>query len=103
VAPVTPSLSDFNIPTITLRISNLNYTIIPPLTNSNGAFTYYVTNQQMSGVFSPNTDNFISVNGNVLTITNGGTATVFANQAPAGVYGEGTISTSLTINSVNIL
>jgi hypothetical protein len=95
VVPVTPSLSDFNIPTITLRISNLNYTIIPPLTNSNGAFTYYVTNQRasLSNVI------FVSVNGNVLTFIGGGTATVFANQAPDGVYGEGTISTSLYVIS----
>lgn len=78
----------------------LNYTITPPSSNSNGAFTYYVTNQQQPEI--PFGNEFVFVNGNVLTFTGGGTATVFANQAPDGVYGEGTISTSLTINSVDI-
>jgi hypothetical protein len=96
VAPVTPSLSDFNIPTLKY-VNASNYTITPPSSNSNGAFTYYVTNQQPSGLEFEG--NFVSVNDNVLTFNGGGTATVFANQAPAGVYGEGTISTSLTVIS----
>jgi len=97
VAPVTPSLSHFNIPTMILYENILNYTITPPRSNSNGAFTYYVTNQQQPE--NPFGNEFVFVNGNVLTINGGGTATVFANQAPAGVYGEGTISTSLTVNT----
>ena len=50
----------------------------------------------------PNSGNFVFVNGNVLTVTSGGTVTVFANQAPSGVYGEGTISTSLNVISATI-
>jgi hypothetical protein len=102
VAPVTPSLSNFNIPQINFLHYIINYTITPPSSNSNGAFTYFVENQTPSMSVGGMPDNIVSISGDVLTISGSGYATIVAIQAPYGFYGEGTIRTFLVIAGVDL-
>ena len=89
---VTPTLSNFFVRAAFLTQSNVNITITPPTSNSNGAFTYSLSDL----VPQDGMENFVSISGNVLTAFSSGWATVIATQHPDGVYGEGTISASFT-------
>ena len=95
-ALITPTLSNFNIPSVTVAQSNINIIINPPTSNSNGVFTYSVTNQQQAY----GGGNFVSIVGNVITVGSPGTATIVATQAPSGIYGTGTISSTLYVASL---
>jgi hypothetical protein len=74
--------------TISKRIIGIApFTITPPTTNSNGAFTYTSTNT-----------NVATIDGNLITIVGVGTSTITADQASNANYTSGTISTTLLVN-----
>ena len=85
----TPTLSNFTIPTQVT--TNAPFTITAPTSNSTGAFTYMSSNTSVA-----------TIAGNTVTITGAGTSIITANQAAAGAFGAGTITTTLTVNAPSI-
>jgi hypothetical protein len=85
VSQGTTVLSNFS--TITKTMGNAAFTITPPTTNGNGAFTYTSSDTAVA-----------TIAGNVLTIVGAGTSTITANQANTTNYSAATITTTITVN-----
>ncbi len=85
VSSSEPILSNFSIPTQPAGAPN--FTITPPTSNSNGAFTYFSSNTNVAQI----------VSGNQIQIIGGGTSVITANQAPDGLFDAGTISTNFVV------
>ena len=83
-APNAPTITNFTIPAQVTGAAP--FTITAPTSNSSGAFTYTSSNT-----------NVATINGNIITIVGGGTTTITATQAAAGVYGAGTITAPLIV------
>jgi len=66
---------------------NVPFTITPPTTNSNGAFTYTSSNPEVATIVK-----------NVITIVGVGTSTITANQANTINYTAGTITATLIVD-----
>ena len=82
----TPTLSNFTIPA---QVStNAPFTITAPTSNSPGAFTY-----------TSATSSVATISGNTVTLAGVGTSIITANQAAAGAYAAGSITTTLTVNA----
>jgi hypothetical protein len=81
-----PTLSNFSIPAQLTGAGPV--TITAPTSNSTGAFTYTSSNT-----------NVATISGNTLTVVGAGTSTITATQAPAGAYGQGVITTLLTVTA----
>ena len=75
-----PLLSNFSVPS--QPFGSPNFTITPPTSNSNGAFTYTSSNTNVAQI----------VNGNQIQIMNGGSSIITANQAADGPFVAGTIA-----------
>ena len=87
----TPSLSNFLIPAKT--VGSAAFSIVPPTTRSNGAFTYNSSNTDVA-----------TVEGDVVTIVGVGSSTITANQASTEIFVSGTITTTLQVNPItNVL
>jgi len=78
-------LINFSIPTKT--IGTAPFAIVPPTTNSNGAFTYTSSNEAVA-----------TITGNMVTIIGIGNSTITATQAATANFTSQTISTSLVVN-----
>ena len=87
VAGSDPTITDFTVPTKVFGDADFNIT--PPTSNSAGAFTYQSSNTSVATI----------VNGNQIHIMGIGTSTITANQAAAGVYDAGSITTSFVVSA----
>jgi len=85
VENVKPILTNFVIPA--KIFGNDVFSITPPTSNSDGAFTYTSSNTAVA-----------TVTGNVVTIIGAGTSTISASQAITADYGSATISATLTVS-----
>jgi uncharacterized repeat protein (TIGR01451 family) len=63
------------------------FSLKPPVSNSSGSFTYSSSNPAVA-----------TINGNIVTITGFGTATITATQAASGAYDQGFITANLRVN-----
>jgi alpha-tubulin suppressor-like RCC1 family protein/uncharacterized protein YjdB len=81
---ITPSLSNFSIPTKTF--GNTPFAITPPTSNSSGQFTYISSDTSLA-----------TISGNTITILGAGTLTIIAIQQSTVNYTSGTITTSFQI------
>ena len=77
-------ITDFVLPE--KAFGNAAFTIIPPTSNSNGAFTYSSSNTAVATIAR-----------NVITIVGVGTSTITAVQASTSAYISGTITTTFTV------
>jgi hypothetical protein len=68
-------------------VGNAPFAIVPPTTNSNGAFTYTSSNTDVA-----------TIAGNMVIIVGAGTSTITAVQAMTSNYTSGTIATTLVVN-----
>ena len=84
---LTPTvLSGFSIPTKT--VGDSSFSITPPTTNSDGAFTY--TSSDLS---------VATIDGTTITIVGAGTSTITASQAETATYTAETITASFQVNA----
>jgi hypothetical protein len=81
-----PTLSNFTIPT--QYTGTAPFTITPPTSNSNGAFTYSSSNPAVA-----------TVSGSTITIVGAGSTIITATQAAAGAYSSGTITTTFVVTT----
>ena len=79
-----PVITGFTIPT---QSQGATYTITDPSSTSSGAFTYTSSNTAVA-----------TISGNTITCVGGGTATITANQAAAGIYQAGSATATLTVS-----
>jgi len=85
---ITPSLSNFSIPTKTF--GNTPFAITPPTSNSDGSFNYISSDTSLA-----------TVSGNTITILGAGTLTIIAIQEATANYTSGTITTSFQITKAS--
>jgi alpha-tubulin suppressor-like RCC1 family protein len=85
VNKVTPSITNFSVPTKTFGDSA--FTITQPTSNSTGLFSYSSSNTSVA-----------TISGNTITIVGAGTATITASQAETTNYNLGTITASLQVD-----
>jgi uncharacterized protein YjdB len=81
----TPTLSNFNVPA--KLVGDAPFALTAPTSNSTGSFTYTSSNPAVA-----------TVSGNLVTIIGAGTSTITANQAAAGSFGAGSISSPLVVS-----
>jgi uncharacterized protein YjdB len=87
VSKATPIYTSFSIPQKTIR--DTQFTITPPITNSNGSLSYTSSNTAVA-----------TISGTTITIIGVGTSTITANQSSNTNYLAGTITTTLQVNNV---
>jgi hypothetical protein len=87
VNPITTVLTNF--PALSSALGNADFTITPPTTNSDGAFTY--TSSRLS---------VATISGDVVTIVGGGTSTITAVQASTTKYTSATITTPIQVSAL---
>jgi uncharacterized protein YjdB len=85
VNKITTALTNFA--TITKTFGDAAFALVPPTTNSDGAFTYSSSNTSVA-----------TVDGNTITIIGGGTAIITATQAASTNYTSASITTLLQVN-----
>jgi alpha-tubulin suppressor-like RCC1 family protein len=85
VDKITPSITDFSLPT--RRYGTSPFIITPPTSTSNGTFSYSSSNTSVA-----------NVSGNVITIVGAGTATITSTQAESAFYKSGTLTTSIQVS-----
>jgi len=85
VNPATPLLTDFSVPAKTY--GDVSFNLVPPTTNSPGAFTYTSSNTTVA-----------TINGNTVTIVGGGSSTITAVQTSTANYSTSSITTTLTVS-----
>jgi hypothetical protein len=85
VNPRIVFLSNFFIPR--RIVGTAPFTIVPPITNSNGLLTYTSSNAEVA-----------TIAGNVITVVGVGSSTITASQASTANFTAGTISTTLHVN-----
>jgi hypothetical protein len=81
---ITPSLSNFSIPT--KMVDDSPFTITDPSSTSLGAFSYTSSNTAVA-----------SVSGKTLTIQGAGNTTITASQAATSTHAQGTITTTFEV------
>ncbi len=84
VAAQAPTITGFSAPGKTY--GNSSFALVPPTSNSAGAFTYSSSNTAVA-----------TVSGSTVTIVGAGTATLTVNQAADGNYTAGTATTTLSV------
>ena len=82
---LTTALSNFT--NITKTFGDANFTLTTPTTNSDGAFTY-----------TSSDENVATISGNAVTIVGAGSTTITAAQAATADYTSGSISLTLTVD-----
>jgi hypothetical protein len=86
----SPTISSFNNSTKTSF--DTNYTIVPPLSNSSGVFTYTSSNLSVA-----------TISGTTVHIIGLGNTTITASQSAVGSFCIGSITSTLTVNNVSVL
>lgn len=86
----SPTITGFD--DLTKTFYDASFTLQTPASNSTGAFTYTSSNPSVA-----------TISGNVVTITGAGSTTIIATQAADGTYSSGTITATLTVNSVTVV
>jgi hypothetical protein len=86
----TPTITNFN--NYTKTYFDGSFTIINPISNSAGAFSYASDNAAVA-----------TISGNTVTITGIGTANITATQAANATYSSGTATVLLTISGINVV
>jgi hypothetical protein len=85
VSALTTVLSNFGMPT--RAVGNAPFTITPPTTNGDGAFTYTSLNRTI-----------VTISGDIVTIVGAGSTTIRAVQASTANYTSATISALMIVN-----
>lgn len=85
-----PTISNFN--NLNKLFFDDSFTIVPPTTNSAGAFTYTSSNSAVA-----------TISGTTVTIHSAGTTIITASQAETGTHTSGTVNASLIVSSVDVL
>jgi Secretion system C-terminal sorting domain len=80
-----PTITGFTVPAQILGAAP--FTVTDPTSTSTGAFTYTSSNTSVA-----------TISGNVITVVGVGTSTITANQAAAGAFGAGSITTPLIVS-----
>ena len=86
VGATVPTFGTFTVSATTKTYGDAPFTLTPPTTNSNGAFS-----------FSSSDTSIISISGTTATILAGGTVTISVTQDPSGSFTRKTVSQSITI------
>jgi uncharacterized protein YjbI with pentapeptide repeats len=89
VGATVPTLGTFTVSATTKTYGDAPFTLTPPTSNSNGAFTFTSSNS-----------NIISISGTTATIVRGGTVTITASQDPSGSFTRTSVSTSFTVQPI---
>jgi hypothetical protein len=87
---VNPTITNFD--NVTKLYFDGSYTITAPTSNSAGAFIYTSGNTAVA-----------TIDGTMVTIVGAGESTITATQAADGAYSSGSITATLTVNSVSVL
>jgi hypothetical protein len=85
-----PTISSFN--NTTKTYFDTNYTIVPPLSNSSGVFTYTSSNLSVA-----------TISGTTVNIIGPGSTIITANQDADGSFCIGSITSTLFVNNVAVL
>ena len=85
-----PTITGFD--NLTKTAYDATFTLQTPTSNSTGAFTYTSSNSSVA-----------TITGNIVTIVGPGSTTITATQAADGTYASGTITATLTVNSVTVV
>ncbi|WP_445454491.1 MopE-related protein [Flavobacterium sp. 25HG05S-40] len=80
-----PTITNFSIPT--KSPGDTTFTITPPTSNSGGAWTYSSSDDTVGQI----------VNGNQIQVGTGGSCTITATQAAAGIYNSGSITATFNV------
>jgi hypothetical protein len=86
----SPTITGFD--NLTRTFYDADFTLNMPVSNSTGAFTYTSSNTSVA-----------TISGNIVTIVGPGSTTITATQAADGTYATGTITATLTVNSVTVV
>jgi uncharacterized protein YjdB len=81
----SPTITGFSVPAKTL--GDAPFALTAPTSNSTGAFTYTSSNPAVA-----------SISGNIVTVIGVGTSTITANQAAAGAYTSGSVTSPLVVS-----
>ena len=87
VNPITTVLSNFSIQSKAL--GDAAFALVPPTTNSDGAFTYTSSKSSVA-----------TIDGDMVTLVGGGTSTITAVQASTSNYTSATITTVFRVSSL---
>ena len=87
VGPGSPGLKNFIIPATTM--GDAPFTLVPPMTKSDGAITYTSSDTTVA-----------TVNGNTITILAPGISTITATQATTAMYASTSTTALLTVNKI---
>ena len=81
----SPTITNFSIPSKVL--GDADFTLTPPSSNSNGAFTYSSSNTSVA-----------TISGNTVTIVGAGTTIITATQAATSTYGAGSVTANFIVS-----
>ena len=87
VNPISTVLSNFSI--VSKALGDAAFALVPPTTNSDGAFTYTSSKSSVA-----------TIDGDMVTIVGGGTATITAVQSSTSNYTTATITTVFRVSSL---
>lgn len=85
-----PTISSFN--NTTKTYFDTNYTIVPPLSNSSGVFTYTSSNLSVA-----------TISGTTVNVIGPGSTIITANQDADGSFCIGSITSTLIVNNVSVV
>jgi hypothetical protein len=85
-----PTITNFN--NVTKLYFDDSYTLTTPTSNSAGAFTYTISDEDVA-----------TITGTTVTIVGAGNSTITATQAADDTYSSASITATLTVNSVSVL
>ena len=87
VSPFPPTIGTFTVPA--KRMGSLPFLLIPPTSNSSGAFSYTCADASIA-----------TISGSTVTIVGIGTTTITATQAADGGYGKGSVTATFTVSQL---
>jgi hypothetical protein len=87
---MSPTITGFD--DLTKTFYDANFTLNTPVSSSTGAFTYTSSDPLVA-----------TISGNIVTIVGPGSTTITATQAADGTYSTGTVTATLTVNSVTVV
>ena len=87
---MSPTITGFD--DLTKTFYDANFTLNTPVSSSTGAFTYTSSDPLVA-----------TISGNIVTIVGPGSTIITATQAADGTYSTGTVTATLTVNSVTVV